>query len=138
VSAFICGCCTGPFCIAGDAGAGCMFGHVEVVVVEDPFVLVCVFGVLEFGFVVVVCLGQFVVFLLLVVVGVVVAGWVMGVVGVVGVVGGVVCAMAGTARLTRSPAAEAKPRIARELMRLDSPFQLRQGQILNTQSNCDL
>ncbi len=96
-----------------------------VVVVDVPLVVVVVFGVL----LVVVFVdadvpgGQLVVVVAGVVV--VVGGVVVVVVGVVGgfvvVVVGVVCANAGTAILTTSPATEARPSIARELMRLRSP-----------------
>ena len=90
-----------------------------VVVVDVPLVVVVVFGVLLVVVFVAADVpgGQVVV--------VVVGGVVVVVVGVVGgfvvVVVGVVCANAGTAILTRSPATEARPSIARELMRLRSP-----------------
>jgi predicted GTPase len=63
--------------------------------------------------------GQLVVVVVVVVFGVVVVG--LGCVVVVGCVDGLVgyvCAKAGRAILTTSPPMEARPRIARELMRL--------------------
>jgi hypothetical protein len=135
--------CAAPF-VGVEAVVVLPLFTVDVVVV--PFVVVCAFGAVVFGFVaaglvavgfvVAVALRQFCVlvfFVPFVVVGVV------GLVVVFGVVGGlgggfVVCATAGTARLTRSPAAETKPRIARELMRPDSPFQRRQSLVLVTHS----
>jgi hypothetical protein len=93
--------------------------------VDVPFVVVVAFGVALVPVVVVADVpgGQFCIFVVVVVV----------VAGVVVVVGGgfvvvlvvvVVCANAGTAILTTSPATEARPRIARELMRLSSPRKL--------------
>jgi hypothetical protein len=142
--------CAAPF-VGVEAVVVLPLFTVDVVVV--PFVVVCAFGAVVFGFVaaglvavgfvVAVALRQFCVlvfFVPFVVVGVVVVGGlVVGLVVVFGVVGGlgggfVVCATAGTARLTRSPAAETKPRIARELMRPDSPFQRRQSLVLVTHS----
>lgn len=92
---------------------------VEVVVVVPLFTV----DEVDVPFVVVVEVpgGQF---CILVVVVVFVAGVVVVVVGggfVVVFVVVVVCANAGTAILTTSPATEARPRIARELMRLHSP-----------------
>lgn len=92
-----------------------------VELVDEPLVVVVVFGVVlvEPGPIVVVADdpgGQFCMLVFVFVVGVVVV--VVGVVVVLGVVGVVVvCANAGTAMLATSPATEAKPRIARELMR---------------------
>jgi len=100
-------------------------GEVVVVVplftvdeVDVPLVVVVAFGIVLVPVVVIADVpgGQF---CMLVVVVVFVAGVVVVVVG-----GGfvvvfvVVCANAGTAILTTSPATEARPRIARELMRL--------------------
>ncbi len=88
---------------------------VDVVVV--PLVVVVAFGFVAFAlpFVADVPGGQFGIGR--------VAGFVVGFVvvvvdGGVVVVGVVVCAKAGTAMLTTSPATDAKPNIARELMRL--------------------
>jgi hypothetical protein len=90
-----------------------------VELVEVPFVVTVAFG-FALGLVVVALVpgGQFgmfgfvVVLLFVVVVGLVVGGFVLGV--------GVVCAKAGRAKLTTSPAIDARLRIARELMRLFS------------------
>lgn len=114
----------GLLCVTGVPGV--VVPVVPLVVVVDVVGLDVVFDV--FGPVVVVAVvpgGQFCMVLLVVVfvagVVVVVVGAVVGVVvGVVGYVG-VVCANAGTAMLTTSPATEARPRMARELMRLCSP-----------------
>lgn len=90
---------------------------VVVVLVDVPLVVVVELGVVFVPVVVVAEVpgGQFCRFVLVLVVV-----FVVGVVVVVGVVGvvGVVCAKAGTAMVTTSPATEARPRIARELMRL--------------------
>jgi hypothetical protein len=114
--------------------------------VDVPFVVVVAFGV---GFVIVfvpvvvvadVPGGQFCNELLVVVFvgGVAVVVVVVGVV-VLWFVVVVVCANAGTAILTTSPAAEARPRIARELMRLDSPRKLLiEGLTPVTQSSLEL
>lgn len=95
-----------------------------LVVVDVPLVVVVVFGVLLVVVFVVADVpgGQLVVVGFVVVVGVVVGFVVVVVVGVVWLfVVVVVCANAGTAILTTSPATEARPSIARELMRLRSP-----------------
>jgi hypothetical protein len=89
-----------------------------VEVVEVPLVVTVAFG-LAFGFVVVALVpgGQFGILGFVVVlpfVGVVV--WLVVGFGLVGYV----CAIAGVAKLTTSPAMDARPRIARELMRLFS------------------
>jgi hypothetical protein len=92
--------------------------------VDVPFVVVVAFGVALVPVVVVADVpgGQFCILVVVVVAGVVVVVVGGGFVVVFVVV--VVCANAGTAMLTTSPATEARPRIARELMRLCSPRKL--------------
>lgn len=105
-----------------------------LVVVDVPLVVVVVFGVLLVDVFVdaEVPGGQLVVGGVVVVVGVVVGGFVVVVVGVV-------CANAGTPKLTTSPATDARPSIARELMRLRSPDNReRKSLVLHTHPSCEL
>jgi hypothetical protein len=127
-----------PFCVA-------VFGVVPLCVVVFG---IAVFGVVPFCVVVLVVVplgivvvagGQFMVLVLVVfgvvVVGCVVVGCVVVVVGCVDVLGlGVVCAKAGRAILTTSPPMEAKPRMARELMRLSPRKAIMKGLAPHTQS----